>query len=260
MKANVKSGDFTALAQNYSVSRPDYSPTVLKAISRYFGESLQNVDCVDVGAGTGIWSRMVNSLGVRSMIAIEPNEQMRKFGSTDSFNKNIIWKEGCAEQTGLANNSVHWLSMASSFHWTDSALALEEFNRVLSPGGLLCLLWNPRRIEKSGITRDIEQLIQELKPGLERVSSGYSKFTENLYDSLVSHASFEDVIYLEGQHQINMPRERYIQVWRSVNDIQSQLGAEKFSTLMNFIQDITSTQECISTRYVTRAWVAVNKK
>ena len=81
-----------------------------------------------------------------------------------------------------------------------------------------------------------------------------------MYDSLVSHASFEDVIYLEGQHQINMPRERYIQVWRSVNDIQSQLGAEKFSTLMNFIQDITSTQECISTRYVTRAWVAVNKK
>ena len=101
MKANIKSGDFTALAQNYSISRPDYSPTVLRAISRYFGGGLQNVDCVDVGAGTGIWSRMVNSLGVRSMIAIEPNEQMRKFGSTDSLNKNIIWKEGAQNRQDL---------------------------------------------------------------------------------------------------------------------------------------------------------------
>ena len=253
-------GDFTSLAKNYSESRPDYCPNVLRTIARCVGKDFSDIDCADVGAGTGIWCRMLNSLGVKSAIAVEPNEEMIKFGSNHKLNENIRWIKGSAEETKLAEGTIDWLSMASSFHWTDHALALEEFSRVLRTGGLLSLLWNPRRLNDAGVQGEIERFIKEIKPDLKRVSSGYSQFTEELYDMLSTSQFFENVIYIEGQHSIDMSRERYIKVWRSVNDIQSQLGPRKFARLMEFIEVATEGQRCISTKYVTRAWVAFNKK
>ena len=79
-------------------------------------KEIKDVDFVDVGAGTGIWTRMVYKTQVKSVIAIELivqcGDQMN-----DSKNFNIRWRGASAESTGLPNNSVDWLSMASSFHW-----------------------------------------------------------------------------------------------------------------------------------------------
>ena len=47
--------------------------------------------------------------------------------------KILGWIKGLeAKETKLAEGTIDWLSMASSFHWTDHALALEEFSRVPS--------------------------------------------------------------------------------------------------------------------------------
>ena len=79
-----KKGDFSGLAKDYSNNEPNYSFSVLKALFGLLDKKNQNVDMVDVGAGTGIWSRMAYELGIKSLICIEPNDDMRNMGIKDS--------------------------------------------------------------------------------------------------------------------------------------------------------------------------------
>ena len=53
----LSAGDFTGLAKDYSQSRPDYCPSVLKASLGLLDKTSAEIDFVDVGAGTGIWTR-----------------------------------------------------------------------------------------------------------------------------------------------------------------------------------------------------------
>ena len=43
-------------------------------------------------------------------------------------------------------------------------------------------------------------------------------------------------MYLEGRHVIEMAPDRYLGAWRSVNDLQVQLGPEKFDSFLNFVK------------------------
>ena len=179
-----KSGDFSGLASNYSKYRPDYSKSVLDAIKGLIKKNKSEINFVDVGAGTGIWSRMVCESGIKNVISIEPNDDMYKIGVSDSLHTNIIWQKGSAEKTNLKDNSADWISMASSFHWANFDEALKEFHRVLSPKGVFTAIWNPRLIEVNPILLEIENYLKELKPNLNRVSSGRPGMTENLTEKL----------------------------------------------------------------------------
>ena len=55
------------------------------------------INFVDVGAGTGIWSRMVYEKGVKTATAVEPNDDMRASGIVDSKETDIKWLAGSAE-------------------------------------------------------------------------------------------------------------------------------------------------------------------
>ena len=97
----MRSGEFSGLTKDYSRNRPDYSPTVVKALNSLVRKDVNEIDFADIGAGTGIFTRMVGSLGVNSAIAIEPNEDMFDFGIKDSCERNIRWGKGSAEKTGI---------------------------------------------------------------------------------------------------------------------------------------------------------------
>jgi len=135
MKIAYKSGDFTGLAADYSQHRPDYCPSVLNGLLGLIKIPTGKIDFVDVGAGTGIWTRMVHAAGVSSVTAVEPNDDMRHNGAKDSQHTSINWLAGTAEATGLPDASADWLTMASSFHWAHFDTATHEFSRVLKPGG-----------------------------------------------------------------------------------------------------------------------------
>lgn len=249
-------GDFTTLAKKYADSRPDYSSGVLNALIGVIDKPAETIKFADVGAGTGIWTNMVASKGVASVYAVEPNFEMRKNGETAQAHSDIIWIEGSAEHTNLQTACVDWVSMASSFHWADFDLALKEFHRILNPGGKFTALWNPRIIEGNQILEEIESKLTELKQGLERVSSGNSAFTNALSNTLSQTKFFNDVIYIEGRHVVTMSTERYLNAWRSVNDLQSQLGDAKFADFLNFVKEKTSDLEYIHAEYLTRSWTA----
>jgi ubiquinone/menaquinone biosynthesis C-methylase UbiE len=258
-QGQMKAGDFTGLATDYSQHRPDYCPSVLDALLGMLNKPVAEVDFVDVGAGTGIWTRMVYRRGVRSVTAIEPNADMRNAGVADSGNTGIRWLEGGAERTGLGDACCDWVTMASSFHWAKFDVATREFHRLLHPGGRFTALWNPRLIEVNPLLVEIEAHLATLRPNIKRVSSGRSGITESLTQQLWSSPYFEDVVYLEGRHVISMTPERYLGAWRSVNDLRVQLGAEAFDAFLEFVERRTSGLKQIEATYLTRAWSARRK-
>jgi ubiquinone/menaquinone biosynthesis C-methylase UbiE len=252
----MKHGDFTGLSGDYAMFRPGYAPQVATAILGLLGRDSAGVDGADVGAGTGIWTRMLAARGLHSIIAVEPNDDMRGQGIETSRDTRIAWRTGSAEATGLPTGSIDLVTMASSFHWADFDKACDEFHRILRPRGIFVALWNPRFIEANPMLVEIEAQIIKLKPDIRRVSSGRSGLTERLTELLSAKTQFTDVLYLEGRHIAHQTPAQYLGAWRSVNDLQVQLGPELFRKFLDFVEERTAGLVTIETTYLTRAWAA----
>lgn len=53
---------------------------------------------------------------------------------------------------------------------------------------------------------------------------------------------------------VEMTHERYMGAWRSVNDIQAQVGPEGFEAIMNEIESMIQGSEYVTVPYQTRSW------
>jgi len=256
----MKHGDFSELAENYSKYRPGYSDMVVdiscRAVKDFFHD--EKIKVVDAGAGTGIFSRMLENKGL-DVTAVEPNDEMRKYGILDSEKMKIKFVAGSAEETGLAENSCNLVTMASSFHWPDFNKATNEFQRILKPGGYFLSIWNTRAVERDPLTLKIEKKLKKIVPELKRRSSGRSEFCDSLHEKLSSCDCFKDVVYLEGFHAEKQSRDKYMGLWKSVNDVRVQAGEERFQSFISYIEEITKNTPLINAHYQTRAWLAKYK-
>ena len=214
-----------------------------------------NLSVADIGAGTGIWTRMLQkSDKIKNLYAVEPSSNMKEQGQNHEKNGSIKWISGTAENSNLSSNNFDIVTMASSFHWANFDLATREFHRILKDDGIFCALWNPRYIDDNPLLLDIEHKIVDLNPNIKRVSSGKSKFVEELTRKFENNKQFKDLKYIEAIHTITMSKEQYLGAWMSVNDIQFQLG-EKFTIFIDYIKDKTSDLDFIDAKYITRAWI-----
>ena len=130
---------FSDRVEDYVKYRPSY-PT--DAIA-YIISSLETADPVvaDVGAGTGISSRLVAQLYRLRVIAIEPNAEMRQAAAP---HPGVEFRDGTAEATNLGDNEVDLVTCFQSFHWFNPILVLPEFHRILKLSGRLAIVWNMR--------------------------------------------------------------------------------------------------------------------
>jgi SAM-dependent methyltransferase len=131
---------FSKEAKAYARGRPEYPVE----IETWLAESLAigpGTSSVDVGAGTGKFTRVLQALG-GTVIAIEPIEAMRE--EIVRSLPNVRALPGTADALPLADQSVDAVLCAQAFHWFAKSSVLDEFHRVLKPEGALGLVWNVR--------------------------------------------------------------------------------------------------------------------
>ncbi|MBI1799607.1 MAG: class I SAM-dependent methyltransferase [Candidatus Eisenbacteria bacterium] len=141
-------GRFSDRAEDYVRYRPTYPAAAVACLLREMDDARTlrgtgdqgSILAADLGAGTGISSRLLAERGVR-VLAIEPNAAMRAAGSPHPL---IEWRAGTGEATGLDAGSVELVMCAQAFHWFRQREAIAESHRILRPGGRLCIMWNSR--------------------------------------------------------------------------------------------------------------------
>lgn len=142
---------FGPRAQAYAAFRPSYPAEAIAAALEDLGDP-ETLTVADVGAGTGISSRLFGDRGVR-VIAIEPNAQMR---ATAQPHPRVAWHDASAERTGLGDQSVDVVSVCQAFHWFANDEAMNEFRRVARRR---VVLLQYERDERDGFTKAYSDLV-----------------------------------------------------------------------------------------------------
>ncbi|KPC81947.1 MULTISPECIES: class I SAM-dependent methyltransferase [Streptomyces] len=130
---------FDSAAALYAAARPGYPTALLDAVEELAGRPLSGSRAVDVGAGTGIATRLLHERGAR-VTAVEPGPGMA--GELHRTLPSVPVVRGDGNRLPLAAASADLITYAQSWHWTDPDRALPEALRVLRPGGALALWWN----------------------------------------------------------------------------------------------------------------------
>ena len=159
---------FSSRVGNYARCRPSYPPEIIEILRQECGLTSDSV-LADVASGTGIFTRLLLENGNR-VYGVEPNEAMRKAGEEylaryPKFTSIC----GMAEDTTLPDACIDLVTAAQAAHWFDRERALEEFQRILKPGGYLALIWNDRRKDAAAFDREYEQLLENFGTDYEDV-------------------------------------------------------------------------------------------
>jgi SAM-dependent methyltransferase len=128
------SRSFGSEAARYDVYRPTYAPN---AVRWALGTRPQRV--ADLGAGTGILSRLLRDLG-HDVAAVEPDDRMRR--RLAEVSPGVATLAGTAEAVPLPDRSVDAVVAGQAYHWFDPFRAPVEIARVLRPGGVFAAFWN----------------------------------------------------------------------------------------------------------------------
>lgn len=161
---------FGAVADGYERVRPGYPEEVARWA---FGARACRV--VDVGAGTGKWTRVVRDLG-HDVVAVEPDPYMR--ARLTGVLPHVEVLSGTGEALPLADGSVDAVTFAQSWHWVDPEAGTAEAARVLRRGGRLVLVWN-RRDPEAPVTRAVTATVTDVEPSLlERSTADSSALAE----------------------------------------------------------------------------------
>jgi len=121
----------------YHRSRPTYHPGVARRVVDRYGHGV----VVELGAGTGIFTRQLIDLG-QPVIAVEPVVSMRSLLAESVPEAEV--RIGSAEAIPMDDGTANTIVASQSFHWFDYRPALDEIHRVLKPGGHLVTVWNVR--------------------------------------------------------------------------------------------------------------------
>lgn len=134
MVDEVLARSFERIGEDYDRYRPGFPEAAADLlVPERVGTAL------DLGAGTGKFTRLLATRAAR-VLAVEPSEPMLAVLRANMPDAEALL--GTAEDIPVEDGSVDVVVVAQAFHWFDRASACAEIARVLTPGGLLGLVWN----------------------------------------------------------------------------------------------------------------------
>lgn len=150
---------FTDCVSDYVRHRPSYPTGLLDHLCERGLRPGTRV--ADLGAGSGIFSALLLERGAE-VFAVEPNEAMRRAAEEQlGADRRFHSLPGTAEETGLPTASVELVTAAQAFHWFDRQRARLEVARILTPRGLVAIIWNERRTDADAFACAYETFLAE---------------------------------------------------------------------------------------------------
>jgi SAM-dependent methyltransferase len=130
---------FDDVTSEYDQARPSYPTAVIDAL-----EPLDGRRVLDVGAGTGIASRLLLERGAH-VIAADTSAAMLVHAREYSPELPIVVADGA--RLPLANRSVDLICFAQAWHWLDPVARHVESARVLRRSGRWAAWWSHARAD-----------------------------------------------------------------------------------------------------------------
>ncbi|MGA5818698.1 class I SAM-dependent methyltransferase [Kitasatospora sp. NPDC094028] len=130
---------FGSVAAEYDRGRPGYPDELFDELERLWGRGVEGVRALDVGAGTGIATRLLAARGA-DVVAVEPSAGMA--AQLLAVSPQLPLVRGGGDELPFHDDSADLITYAQAFHWTHPEKSLPEAVRVLRPGGALATWWN----------------------------------------------------------------------------------------------------------------------
>jgi ubiquinone/menaquinone biosynthesis C-methylase UbiE len=152
----LKYGDFSGLGNNYSKGRKGQAPEVIK----YTDSLLKNSKLIlDLGCGTGIPTRQLNSLG-KLIIGVDINKDMIR-EALNFPSRNVSYVIASSTDIPFEDNLFDSITIFGAFHWLifhDKEKTMKEINRVLKIDGKIII---SKFEEKSDFNVEIKTILQK---------------------------------------------------------------------------------------------------
>ena len=238
-------GDFSKQADAYQRSRPTYPSELVDQLLEDAGVKAGD-RVADFGAGTGLFTQRLFDRGLR-VSALEPNESMR----SKSLVPGAEWSAGTFEASGLGTESQDWATAAQAFHWADPFTALPEIRRILKRRRLFTVIWNDRAKEFGEAVRWTEEAIRRHVPEFDEA------YRDRAWEQvLTSTGDFEFVNHRICSHVITMSRERFLDLWKSHNRLNTIAGPIRFQHFHDELVRYLDGQALasIDVRYDCKSW------
>lgn len=251
---------FSNKADTYAINRPGYSPAVIDQIVDGFYHT-GNLKAADIGAGTGISSRMLANRGLQ-VTAIEPDPAMILAATP---HPGVTFLNRRAESTGLVSGSMDIVTSFQSFHWFDFKTSLDEFQRILKPSGKLCLIWNYWNLEDP-FTNNFNTLLSQGNDYYTKMANPYAGFPSGL----IKHNRirilwkfhylpyFRNIIHLKFDYKQTLTLDGLIGCARSQSFVPDY--GEAWDRIEENIIMLMNGQESVYLQYKTNLFIGVPSK
>jgi ubiquinone/menaquinone biosynthesis C-methylase UbiE len=240
---------YCCAADVYQRGRPDY-PDALRGWLRAALALGDGTTAVDLGAGTGKFTRLLRDTGTR-VVAVEPVAGM--LAQLRQNLPEVMALAGTAQKLPLAPGTAEAVTCAQAFHWFAGSAALEEIHRVLKPSGKLGLVWNVRD-ESVGWVAAVSELMRPYEAGVPRFHSGQWRraFNGTAFSDL--HETIFAYEHVGSAQAVIIDRVLSVSFISALPDAQKQQITAQLWALIDAHPELKG-RERVAFPYQTRAYV-----
>ena len=190
---NPSAARFKGFCFDYDRYRPTPPAEIMELAAGWTGAGEVEL-VVDLGCGTGLSTRPWATRS-RSVIGIDPSEDMLAAARAATSGNNITYELGTGQSSGLGDTCADIITCSSAAHWMEPKPTVEEITRVLKRNGILVVYghYYPVFLQSPALTSFYERWrknLDELEYRTEKQSAKKWPLTE-LYAAVNACGLFE---------------------------------------------------------------------